>query len=62
MIVNKTTGLKPLASYNIRNCKEEDFISVDAGEELEYIIDHYGSVDYLVCFDVPKNESLIVGN
>ena len=62
MLLNKTTGLNPQASYNIRNCKEEDFTSVGAGEELENILDDYGSIDYFVCFDVPKNTSLIVGN
>ena len=62
MINNQTTGLIPQASYNIRNCKEEDFTSVGAEEELENIIYNYGSVDYLVCFDVTKNASLIVGN
>ena len=62
MLLNKTTGLNPQASYNIRNCKEEDFTSIGAEEQLQNILNTYSSVDYLVCFDVLKNESLIVGN
>ncbi len=34
MITNLTTGIKPEASYSIRNCKEDDFTSIGAYEEL----------------------------
>ncbi len=49
MLTKKTTGLKSWSIYNMRNFKEEDFMSIGAEEELKNILDNYDSFDYLFC-------------